>query len=382
MTTTLLTHATLYRGGIGEIEDDADVLLGDGRIARIGHGITPEPAWEVTDLAGAPLVPGYVDIHCHGAQCAAFDDGAGAVDKILRAHQAHGTAYQCLSLVTNGVEDMERLIGELAPVAKSNRHVLGIHPEGPFLHPSHKGAHPIDLLRDPDLGSLSRLVEAADGTIAQVTLAVERDGGLAAVDYLRERGIVASLGHTSATFEQAQAAFDAGVSILTHTFNAMNSIHHRAPGPVIAALRDPRVWLEVINDGIHVHPSVVATLFAQAPERMVLITDAMSATCAPDGPYKLGTLDVVVADGVARLKEGSSLAGSTLTMDRALAHAVTACQVPLDGAVAAATRHPAQAVGAADIAGAIAPGRDADVIVLDPATYLPAQVYVGGRRVA
>lgn len=383
MRPTLLKNATLYRGGIGEVERGMDVVLRNGLIAEIAPTDTSPvlPGTEVVDLDLAPLVPGYVDIHCHGAQAAAFDDGAAAVPKILEAHQRHGTAFQCLSLVTDDVASMARLIRELAPEVKRNKRALGIHPEGPFLSPKYKGAHPEDLLRDPFAHEVAELVDASSGTLSQLTLAPEREGGIAAIEYLQERGVTVSLGHSDADYEQAQHAFDAGASILTHAFNGMRGIHHRAPGPVIAALGDDRVWLEVINDGVHVHPAVVRSLFQQAPERMVLITDAMSAACSPDGDYTLGTLDVVVSGGVARLKEGASLAGSTLTMDRAVAGAVRACGVSLDTAVAAATQHPAAAVGAQNIAGEIAIGRSADVLALDPETLLPSRIYLDGELI-
>lgn len=384
MKDVLLKNATLYRGGIGELDYGADLLIRDGKIAEITTDSTKttEPQdVEVIDLSGAPLVPGYVDIHCHGAESAAFDDGETAVTTILAAHQAHGTAYQSFSLVTDDVPKTARLIEQLAPVVKQNKHAVGIHPEGPFLSPAHKGAHPERFLRDPAISAVKELVDSADGQLSQFTLAPERDGGIEAVEFLRDHDVVVSLGHSEADFEQANMAFSAGASILTHAFNGMTGIHHRAPGPVVAALRNESVWLEVINDGIHVHPAVVEGLFIEAPERMILITDAMSATCSPDGDYMLGTLAVVVKDGVARLKEGDSLAGSTLTMDRAVANAVHNCNVALDVAIAAATRHPATAVGAQDYAGSIEVGRDANVLVLDPDSLLPTQIFIDGTQI-
>lgn len=382
MKDVLLKNATLYRGGIGEVDHGANVFIRNGKIAEITHEVGEIPQnVEVIELDGAPLVPGYVDIHCHGAESVAFDDGESAVTTILAAHQAHGTAYQSLSLVTDDVTKMSGLIRQLAPVVKRNKHALGIHPEGPFLSPAHKGAHPERFLRDPAISAVKELIDAADGQLSQFTLAPERDGGIAAIEFLRKHDVVVSLGHSAADFEQAGEAFAAGASILTHAFNGMTGIHHRAPGPVVAALRNDSVWLEVINDGIHVHPAVVEGLFLEAPERMILITDAMSATCSPDGAYMLGTLEVVVKDGVARLKRGDSLAGSTLTMDRAVAHAVRNCNVALDVAVAAATRHPAAAVGAQDFAGSIDVGRDASVVILDSQTLLPTRVFIDGTQI-
>lgn len=374
----VIRNATIYTGEIGGVIR-GDLLIHSDEIAALGKKVEAPADATVVDAAGAPVVPGYVDIHCHGADGAAFDDGPEAVAGIIAAHRAHGTTYQAMSLVTDAVEVMARLIGELAPLVAKDPHLVGIHPEGPFLHPQFKGAHPEDLLRDPERSAVAELLGATPGAIAQFTLAPEKPGGLEAVRALVERGVPVSVGHSAATYEDARNAFDAGARILTHAFNGMRGIHHRAPGPVLAALRDDRIWLEVINDTIHVHPAVVRSLFLEAPERVILVTDAMSATCSPDGDYMLGTLPVRVVDGIARLKDGDSLAGSTLTMDRAVANAVKKVGASLDVAVAAATSHPARAVGADDVAGRLEPGRQANLNVLDPQTLLPTSVYIDGR---
>lgn len=374
MTAEVLTNARLITGRIGGIVEYGAVRVEAGRITHAGPvDRVPHEGAEVVDCHGRPVTPGYVDIHHHGAGGRSYDDGYAAAPEALAHHRAHGTAYSVLSFVTGSVDNVCARIADGARVVAEDPRVLGLHPEGPFLHPSHKGAHPEHLLRDPDPESVRRILEAADGTLAQLTLAPERDGGLAAVRRLAEAGVHVAVGHSSMDFEVARAAFDAGATILTHAFNGMEGIHHRAPGPVVAALDDERVWLEVICDRIHVHPSVVASLFAAAPERMVLVTDAMSAACSPDGHYRLGELDVVVADGVARLREGDSLAGSTLTMDRAVANAVRAAGVDLDVAVAAATHHPARAIGRSDEVGLLAPGYPADLLVLGE-DLLPAEI--------
>ncbi|AWB82483.1 N-acetylglucosamine-6-phosphate deacetylase [Corynebacterium yudongzhengii] len=382
MNTVLITNATVYDGTRGGTTDEAELLISDGRIDSVGKNLERDADTAVIDAHGAPVVPGYIDIHVHGADRLAFEDGAAAVAKILAAHQSHGTARMVMSLVTGALDVMEERIRELAALTRENDRLLGIHPEGPFLHPEHKGAHDENLLRAPHPDDVRQLIDAADGTLVQFTLAAERDDGLEAVKLLVEKGIVASLGHSSATFEDAEKTFDAGARILTHAFNGMRGIHHRAPGPVIAALRNPNVWLEVINDGIHVHPAVVKSLFTEAEERMILITDAMSATCAADGAYRLGDLAVTVSDGVARLTEGGSLAGSTLTMDRAVANAVRNVGVPLDVAVAAATHHPAKAIGRDKEFGRLAAGFPSDILILDPETYLPARIFMGGQELS
>lgn len=371
--TFTIRDATVVDGTIGGLTRHADVHVIDGLI-------TDHPANEapVIDAHGAPVTPGYIDIHCHGAAGHAYDDGPEAISAVLDAHLDHGTTRAVMSLVTDSVESMAETIRRAVPVIDATDPLLGIHPEGPFLDPGHKGAHPEDLLCDPSAAAIDSLLEAAQGHLAQVTLAPERAGGIDAVRALVSAGVVASVGHTNSDFETARAAFDAGATILTHAFNAMNGIHHRAPGPIIAALRDESVWLELINDGIHVHPAVARSLFLEAPDRMILITDAMSATCNPDGAYRLGHLDVTVRDGVARLTDGTSLAGSTLTMDRAVANAAHSVGVGLDVAVAAATSHPAAALGLGDKLGRIAPGYPADLLLLDEDTLLPRRIFTHG----
>ncbi|APT85612.1 N-acetylglucosamine-6-phosphate deacetylase [Corynebacterium aquilae] len=378
---TTYTGATIVTGEIGGLINAGCLRTEDGRITHVGTSDDAAnwPASDTTiDLAGKPLVPGYIDIHHHGGGGAAYDDGLEATAIALAQHRKHGTARSVLSFVTAELDDILDNIRNAATLVKSDSRVLGLHPEGPFLHPSHKGAHPEALLRDPLPEATQKMLDAADGTLVQVTLAPEREGGIESVKLLAEHGVCAAVGHTSADYDTTRAAIDAGATILTHAFNGMNGIHHRAPGPVTAALRDERMWLEVINDTIHVHPAVVRSLFEEAPERVILVTDAMSATCNPDGHYMLGTLEVEVKDGVARLVEGHSLAGSTLTMDKAVANAITRVGVPVDVAVAAATSHPALAIGMEDQFGVLAPGYPADLLVLDPATFLPERIIFDG----
>lgn len=384
MATTKIFNATLYRGDAQPPITDAVVVFNEDEIVFAGASAeAPDVAADVEyDAGSAPVCPGYVDIHHHGGAGAAYDDGVEAAKTALAAHRAHGTTRAVLSLVTGAVATVEKRIRDLVPLVQEDPHVLGLHPEGPCLHPAHKGAHPEHHLRDPQPELVKQLVDAGQGTIKQFTLAPEREGGLESCELLAEHGVVPAVGHTSATFEQAGEAFEHGGRILTHAFNGMKGIHHRAPGPVIAALRDERVWLEVINDGIHVHPAVVRSLFLEAPERVVLVTDAMSATCNPDGEYMLGDLAVIVSNGRAILKDGDSLAGSTLTMDHAVANAVHNSDIPLELAVAAATHHPAQAINLGDEYGLLAQGYPADVLVLDEATLLPNKIFAGGKEVA
>lgn len=337
----------------------------DARGTADGWRHVLEASTHVVDAGGHTLVPGFIDIHGHGGGGVAAEDGPDAISTILATHRMHGTTRSVLSLVTAAVPDLCTRLRMIADATRIETGLLGAHLEGPFLSEEYRGAHDRALLRDAQREALDDLLSAADGTLRQVTLAPERPGAFTAIERLLAADVRVAVGHTSADAETSRRAFDAGASILTHAFNGMRGIHHRAPGPVIAALQDDRVTLEIIGDGVHVDPRVIALAFAAAPERIALITDAMAAAGAEDGSYRLGTLDVVVCDGVARLAEGDSIAGSTLTQDAALRRAVRDVGLPLATAVRALTCVPAAAIGRAHDLGALLPGYFADAVLLD-----------------
>lgn len=377
--TTVIHSARLVDDGA--VTDDAWVAFADGVVLRAGTGDEWRAlrAGDAIDAAGAYLTPGFVDIHGHGGGGGTYDHGLDAIAAARAVHLARGTTRAVLSLVTASIDDLAAQVGMIADLSERDATVLGTHLEGPFLDPGHKGAHTESLLRAPDEAAVARLVEAGRGTVRQVTLAPELPGGLAATAQFVAAGVAVAVGHTNATEAEASAAFNAGATLLTHAFNAMPGIHHRAPGPVIAAMRDERVTLELIADGIHVHPDVIALAFAGAPGRIALITDAMGAAGEPDGAYELGGLAVTVTDGVARLDEGGAIAGSTLTQDAAL-RLVVAGGLPLADAVAALTSVPARAIGLAGRYGSLRPGAAADAVLLDDALQV-AGVWVDGARV-
>jgi N-acetylglucosamine-6-phosphate deacetylase len=347
----------------GDVIDDAWVLFEGGRVAAQGTGDDRPDAAEGLDGAGSILTPGFIDIHGHGGAGVSYDDGPDAIRAARELHRAHGTTRAVISLVTASIDDLVARIAAVAELAGSDPTVLGSHLEGPFLDPEHKGAHTGHLLRGPDPASVDRLLDAGRGTIRQITLAPELPGAADAIARFVAAGVVVAVGHTDADEAVARRAFDAGATVLTHAFNAMRGIHHRAPGPVVAALRDPRVTLELVADGVHVHPDLIAVVFAAASERVALVTDAMAAAGAGDGCYALGGLDVTVSDGVARLGDGGPIAGSTLTQDEALRRAVAA-GVPLPAAVRALTSTPARAVRRPDL-GRLTIGSPADAVLLD-----------------
>ena len=372
----------------GEAEAFWAVFDGD-RIAAAGTGAGwvahAGPSTEVTDAAGALLTPGFIDLHGHGGGGASFDDGTAAIGRALAVHRAHGTTRSVLSLVANPVGALEASLAAIAGLTERDPLVLGSHLEGPFLSPARKGAHNPDFLTSPAPATVERLVTAARGTLRQVTLAPELPGALDAIPVLAAGGAVVAVGHTEADEALAQAAFDRGARLLTHAFNAMPGIGHRAPGPVVAAIRDQRVTAELILDGVHVHPDVARLLLDAAPGRVALITDAMAAAGAGDGTYRLGSLDVAVANGEARvvLPDGSpgSIAGSTLTLDHALRAATRRAGMSLAAAVAALTWVPARVLGLDDRLGRLAVGYAADAVLLSDACEVRA-VWGAGRRLA
>lgn len=342
-----------------------------GRIAIEGSRIVadtgPLPDDVVVGLAaGHTVVPGFVDIHNHGGGGASFTSGT-AEDVLTgaRTHREHGTTTLVVSTVTETMDTLIRQAGLLSEIVEQGD-IAGIHYEGPFISPCRKGAHDEGLLRHPDPADVRKLVEAARGTAKMVTLAAELPGGIDSVRLLADLGVIAAIGHTDATYEQTVEAIEAGATVATHLFNAMPPLGHRAPGPIAALLEDERVTVELINDGTHLHPSVLELAFGTAGAgRVAFITDAMDAAGFGDGLYDLGPLKVEVVEGVARLVEGGSIAGSTLTMDTAFKRAVTLDGLSLTDTVRAVSTNPARLIGLADRVGSLEPGKDADLVVLD-----------------
>ncbi|MEU7058976.1 N-acetylglucosamine-6-phosphate deacetylase [Streptomyces sp. NPDC046197] len=343
------------------IVDGGRVIVQGTRIADTA----PADA-QTVDVRGHWLVPGFVDLHNHGGGGASFT--SGTVDEVLHGihtHRQHGTTTLVASTVTGEMDFLGQRAGMLSELAEQGD-LAGIHFEGPFISPCRKGAHSAQLLRDPDPAEVRKLIDAARGTAKMVTLATELPGGIDSVRLLAEHGVIAAIGHTDATYEQTVQAIDAGATVATHLFNAMPTLGHRTPGPIAALLEDERVTVELINDGTHLHPAALELAFHRAGAgRVAFITDAMDAAGFGDGRYMLGPLEVEVADGVARLVEGGSIAGSTLTLDRAFKRAVTVDRLPVRDVVAALSANPARLLGMDDRVGSLEPGKDADLVLLD-----------------
>ncbi|MBC7299265.1 MAG: amidohydrolase family protein [Demequina sp.] len=286
----------------------------------------------------------YTDIHCHGGGGHSFGDTVEGTLAAFAAHRAHGTGRVVASLVSEPLERTAAAMDVIRQAMALDAGLLGVHLEGPFLAPGRKGAHDASALAIPTPDVVDALLDAADGIVRQITLAPELPHALDAIERFVEAGVVVAVGHTEADAETASAAFDRGATLLTHAFNAMPGITGRTPGPVGTAIADRRVSLEVIADGIHVDPRLIAMLFNAAPGRIVLMTDAMAAAAAAPGRYMLGSLAVDVVDGRAVIAGTDTLAGSALTMDRAVEVCVDA-GVPREAAMAAATETPARVLG-------------------------------------
>jgi N-acetylglucosamine-6-phosphate deacetylase len=266
----------------------------------------------------------------------------------------------------------------VADLAAADPLVLGSHLEGPFLALERRGAHDAAFLREPGPEMVEELLGAARGTLRVTTIAPELPNALETIGVFIEAGVVVAVGHTAGDLEQAARAFDVGARLLTHAFNAMNGIHHRAPGPVLAAIDNPDVTLELILDGLHVHPLVGRLLFTAAPGRVALVTDAMAAAGATDGDYQLGGQNVSVRGGLAVLSGTATIAGSTLTQDQALKNAIGLAGLAPARAVEALTSVPARVLGLDHRLGLLRSGYAADAVILDH-EWTVQRVFADGR---
>jgi N-acetylglucosamine-6-phosphate deacetylase len=282
------------------------------------------------------MTTGFTDIHSHGGGGFSFSDpNPEHVARALATHRAHGTTTQIASLVTEPLDVLKAQIKNLIPFAL-DKSIAGIHLEGPYLSSAKCGAHDPKLLREPKLDEIKELIEAGQGHIRMVTIAPELPGALAAIELLRELGVTVAIGHSNATEAEANSAFSAGASVVTHMFNALPELDHRSGTITNALLVNPDIYFEIILDGVHVNHSAVELLLKLAPGRIILVTDAMSAAGGIDGDYTIGDLAVKVEKGIATLASNGSLAGSTLTMDSAYNRLLTEFKVSPEAAQSAA----------------------------------------------
>ncbi|MFD3421487.1 N-acetylglucosamine-6-phosphate deacetylase [Streptomyces decoyicus] len=369
---TVLAGARLARPS-GVVERGRIAIEG-GRIGDVHSrdlDLDEAAAGRTVDLSGHLIVPGFVDMHVHGGGGGSFSSAdPEECLKVAETHRRHGTTSMVASTVTGELADLARQAAVLAELVQQGE-LAGIHFEGPFISADRCGAHQPELLRDPDPADVRKLIDASHGTTSMMTVAPELPGGMESVRLLADAGVIAAIGHTDSTYDTTRQAIEAGATVATHLFNAMPALGHRAPGPVAALLEDERISVELINDGTHLHPAMLQLAVREAGAgRVAFITDAMGAAGMNDGMYPLGPMRVEVKDGVARISEGptaGSIAGSTLTLDRAFQRAVTVDGLTVDQAVQALSATPARLLGIDDRTGSLQTGKDADLVVLDAA---------------
>jgi N-acetylglucosamine-6-phosphate deacetylase len=349
------------------------IVVEDGHITALqSRAATEIPVGQLLNFPDLILAPGFIDIHIHGgAGRDAMEADESALAQIEVHLVQHGvTAY----LPTTVTAPNDKILGALDGLGKSiitaNRNhgraaPLGIHLEGPFISHEKRGVHPPENLLSPSPQAFDRFWQASAGNIRMMTVAPELPGAIQTIQYARTLGVHSSLGHSNATYKEAQLGISAGADHATHTFNAMRALNHRDPGILGAVLENDELTADIIADGIHVHPSVLGLfLRAKGADRAILITDAISATGMPDGIYKLGGFDVRVCNG--RCEYQGKLAGSVLTLDRAIRNVMTFAGWQLQQAVKLATLNPAKRLGISGQRGLLAPGRRADLVVLTP----------------
>ena len=335
-----------------ELQKEVWLEIEDGVIRSINSGTLPEYDLRYEGI----LIPGFVDIHCHGGGGKYFASLSDSeIAQVIATHRSGGTVAGLASLVTEPIPNLISQIKRLLPFAERGE-IAGIHLEGPYLSHARCGAHDPNLLRTPTIAEVETLLDAGQGFIKMITLAPELQGALEVIEYLAKSGVIAAIGHSQSDAATAQAAIDRGASVVTHFNNAMPKIVD-GPGTMSSAvINELRVSLELILDGEHVTTQVVRSVFEAAPNRIVMVTDAMSAAGSTDGTYQIANLDVNVKDGVARLASNGALAGSTLTMAKAFSHALNEIGISITEAVHAASTLPALILGRSDL-GEIAVGK-------------------------
>jgi len=371
--TTILLHTAKAITPTGEISD-AGILIRDGVIEAVGARTDvslPAGAIEIK-ATDQTAVPGFIDVHIHGAGGRDVMEGSNeALSTVARTVAKRGTTSMVATTVTAAPDDIVRSVEGIANFI-TNQHrsedpraeVIGIHYEGPFISTVRRGVHPKEWVTLPNRDLLDRMVTAAAGNARILTIAPELLGAMPCIDAARNLGIVVAMGHTDATYEQARAAIAHGAHHAVHVYNAMRPFSHRDSGVIGAVLTSPEVSAELIADGVHVEEAAMRVLLqAKGPGCVILVSDGISATGMPDGQYSLGKFEVTVADGVARNSEGK-LAGSTLTLDRALRNIVR-MGWSLSDTVGMLTANPAKLLGLEFKKGALRTGADADIVLLN-----------------
>ncbi len=378
-----------------EAIENGVILMDSSRVIKVGRKdeIKIPSTATVIDNLDRIVVPGFIDMHIHGASGHDLMEGTlEAVSAVGTFLARHGTTSYLATTVTATLDrtlHAARSLCELVRASQSSHGAsdkitgaqpLGIHFEGPFLNAKKRGAHPVSQLRKPSVEIAGKILDQADDTARIFTLAPELEGALTVLEYVRGRGLRVGIGHSNATFEEAERAIAAGATHAVHVYNAMRPFMHRDSGIIGAILTDDRVSAELICDGVHVEASAVRVLVrSKGLSRIILVSDSSSGAGMPDGNYRLGNFTVHVAGGVCRTVEGN-LAGSTITLDAAVRNLSNFTGFTYQECLACATLNPARMLGMERQKGVIAPGADADLAILDR-DYFVTQTYVRGRPV-
>lgn len=363
---------------------DASVVTEGNLIKEIipSNKIIPKQYSEepIFDGNGQLLIPGMIDVHIHGAKNYDMMDGSTeSIQAVSMACAETGCTSFLVTSVSSSLEDLIQMIRQTKKVIGKEKgaKIAGIHLEGPYLNIEKKGMQNPAHLRHPDLKEMKKIFDEADGLIKMVTIAPELPGGIELIDFLKKRGVVVAIAHSNATYEEAQNAFEKGASHITHCFNAMPTIHHRAPGLVAAALENDSISVQAIVDGVHLHPGIVRLIHKiKGPDKMVLTTDALQAMGVGDGEYIFGGHQVTVTEGVARLQDGT-LASSTVTMNKSL-RLSNEFGINLQDTIQMATSTPAAILGMKNL-GRIEKGYTADLVLLDE-KFEVLNTWINGKK--
>lgn len=356
-----------------KIIENGYIKVKEQKIVEVGllDELVNEDGYEIVELPSMKAIPGFIDVHIHGVNGAdAMDATKEALDTMVTTLPREGTTSFLATTMTQEAEQIEAALINAGNYIRENQssgqaEILGIHLEGPFISAKRAGAQPIQYIENPEVEVLKRWEDLSQSNIKLVTLAPENPGGLEMIRYLKEHDIVASIGHTDATYEQVMEAIDAGAKHVTHLYNQMRGLHHREPGGVGAALLRKELMAEMIVDGIHVRPETVELAYKlKQKDRLILITDSMRAKCLKNGHYDLGGQDVTVKDGKAVLSDGT-LAGSILKLGQAVKNMIDFTGCSLEDAIQMAAVNPAKQLNVYDRKGSISEGKDADIVILD-----------------
>ena len=377
----LITNCRLFDQA--DSRQTTSVLIEDGIIGRVGQIDSAARCDNILDAKGRTIAPGFIDVHIQGAGGADILDATPEALKTISQTCARfgATSFLATTVFTPDQENKHLAVAaDYVGRDLAGANLLGIHLEGPFISPQKKGMILPECISAPSLQLLEKIQNLANGRLKMMTIAPELPGSIPIIERLVSSGVVASFGHSNATYEQTLAGFDAGISHVTHLFNAMPPLHHRSPGPLIAIFQAESVTAQLICDGVHIHPSVLKLAFGLlGPQRVIPITDGMRAIGLPDGKYFYNGIEYEARDGTARYKDGT-LIGTALGLSQLLQRLITFTGCPPDVAIKTVTENPARLLGIEKRKGFIAPGKDADLILLDR-DYSVKTTIVGGKVV-